>query len=176
MPKISSLSFKHYCTVFVVCRMTSGGGSHPFHLPITTPPSHNTSRSQSNSLQTPDTSSLFVSSLGGRSGGGNGVGCTETNFSITSLDQAQPFTSLEELLDVTGINSMELGHSEMDMSRELVRDGHGVNSLQRLAREVEKNSGSQGTYIKSECWQTLLCKIICSVCSKFEEDLLADLQ
>ena len=121
--------------------MASGGGSHPFHLPIATPPSH----SQSNSLQTPDPRSLFVSSLGGRSGGGNNVMATDTNFSITSLDQAQSFTSLEELLDVTGINSMGLGHSEMDISKELVTDCHGVNKLQQLALEVEKNSGSRGT-------------------------------
>lgn len=125
--------------------MASGGGSHPSHLPIPTPPSHGRAAcSQSSSLQTPDASALFVSALGGRSGGGGNAGGTESNFAITPLDQAQSFTSLEELLDVTGINSMELGHSEVGMSKELVRGGHGVNCLQQLAREVEMNSSIKG--------------------------------
>ena len=116
--------------------MASGGGSHPSHLPIGTRP-HG---SKSTSLQTPDTSALFVSTLGSKTGGGGRVSMG-TGF---PTDQEHSFTSLEELLDVTGINSMELGHSDMDMLKEPGRGGHGVDSLQMLARQVEMNSGLQG--------------------------------
>ena len=123
--------------------MANGGGGHPYHLPITTLPSHNSSNAKS--LQTPDTSSLFDSPVGGRICGGGNLGGTGSNFSIPTQDPAHSFSSLEELLDVTGINSMGLGHSDTDTAKELEGDCHGVNSLQQLAREVEKSCASQGT-------------------------------
>lgn len=110
--------------------MASGGGSHPSHLPISAPSLHSQSlSSQTNSLQTPDTRSLFVSSLGGSGGGIGGA-----NFAPSPLDHSQSFTSLEELLNVTGINSLDLGVTKKS-------DHGGVDSLQQLAREVEDSQG-----------------------------------
>ena len=105
--------------------MASGGGGHPSHLSITTPSSHNQITSHSCSLQTPDTSALFISSLGNSLGSGN-------SFAPSPLDHPQSFTSLEELLNVTGINSLEL-----DQSGVVKKSDHGVGSLQQMAREVE---------------------------------------
>lgn len=109
--------------------MASGGGSHPSHLPIT--PSRN--QSVRGSLQTPDASALFISSLGdsGRGGASN-----ISNFVPSPLDHTQSFTSLEELLNVTGISS-----SELDGGGEKQRDHSGVDSLQRIAQEVESSQG-----------------------------------
>lgn len=104
--------------------MASGGGGHPSHLPITMP------STSGGSLQTPDASALFMSSLGGSGGGGN--------FAPTPLDQSQSFTSLEELLNVTGINSLEL-----DQAGGAKKDG--VGSLQRIAKEVESSSQGEQT-------------------------------
>lgn len=115
----------------------SGGGSHPSHLPIPTPtPSGNQILPQSGSLQTPDTSALFISSLGD-SGDSSGGG--RTNFISSPLNRPQSFTSLEELLNVTGISSLELEQS--DKTRKARDFDHGVGSLQEMAREVEKNQG-----------------------------------
>lgn len=47
-----------------------------------------------------------------------------------SAPGAQSFSSLEELLNVTGINSPDLGGVGS-------HDGGGVDSLQQLAKEVE---------------------------------------
>lgn len=107
----------------------SGGGSHPSHLPITTLSSHG-QRTVGGSLQTPDASSLFVSSLGGTGGGGSG-----NNFAPSPLEHSQSFTSLEELLNVTGINSFELDPYSGAKKRD------GVDSLQQIAKEVESNQG-----------------------------------
>lgn len=116
--------------------MASGGGSHPSHLPITS------SRNQavSGSLQTPDAGALFISSLGETDidrGGAN-----INNFAPSSpLDQTQCFTSLEELLNVTGISSAELDQSSGGVGVGKHRDRDGVDSLQRIAKEVESNQG-----------------------------------
>ncbi len=120
--------------------MASGGGSHPSHLPIT--PHNSRTIPQSSSLQTPDTSSLFVSSLKGNragsssSGGGGGGGGSSSFSPSPSLEHPQSFTSLEELLNVTGINSLEL-----DTSKRSLGHDHGVNTLQQIAREVENSQG-----------------------------------
>ena len=105
--------------------MASGGGGHPSHLPLTMP------STSGGSLQTPNTSDLFMSPLGGPNRGGTGNG----NFAPSPIGQAQSFSSLEELLNVTGINSMELDASKKQ------GDGDGVNSLQQMAKEVEKSQG-----------------------------------
>ena len=117
--------------------MASGGGRHPSHLPITTPPS---TRSHSGSLQTPDASTLFLSSLG--EGGGSG-GNTNSFANSSPLDNSQAFSSLEELLNVTGISSLELDQLNGSQER---RDG--VDSLQQIAKEVESGYGTLiiGTY------------------------------
>ena len=125
--------------------MASGGGTHPSHLPIATAHSHSTN---SASLQTPDTSSLFVTTLGSGGPGRIDGGMGGSGFSSTADQEPHSFTSLEELLDVTGINSMELAHPDLDGMKDpssACGGGHGVNSLQMLAREVEKNSSRQGT-------------------------------
>lgn len=114
--------------------MASGGGSHPSHLPITT-----ASSTRSGSLQTPDASALFISSLGdnGKSNNNN----NRNNFAPSPLDHAQSFTSLEELLTVTGISSSELDQSGSGGVRLRSRDRGGVDSMQRIAKEVESNQG-----------------------------------
>ena len=134
--------------------MASGGGSHPSHLPIATPaPPHG---SNSTSLQTPDTSSLFMSSFGSKTSGSggstNGSGAMSGfpgSSDVATMAGREPhsFTSLEELLDVTGINSMGLGNSsDVSMAEEPAtrEGGGGVGSLQMLAREVEMESSQQG--------------------------------
>lgn len=113
--------------------MASGGSGHPAHLPISMP----SSSGAGGSLQTPDASTLFMSSLGGSGGGasgggGGGGGSGGGNFAPSPLDQSQSFTSLEELLNVTGINSLEL---------EQTGGRNGVGSLQQIAKEVENSQG-----------------------------------
>ena len=132
---------------------SGGGGGHPSHLPFVPHVSHQqafTSQGQgsvggggsSGSLQTPDASSLFVSSLGGVGGSGGSTGGTNANFAPSPIDHSQSFTSLEELLNVTGINSLDL-----DVANGAKRSrGHdGVDSLQRMAKEVENR--------ESKFWQ-----------------------
>ena len=51
------------------------------------------------------------------------------NASLSAVG-SQSFSSLEELLNVTGINSPDLGGAESS-------NGGGVDSLQQLAKEVE---------------------------------------
>lgn len=114
--------------------MASGGGGHPSHLPITMP------ASSGGSLQTPDTSALFMSSLGGSGGGGPGG----SGLAPTPLDQSQSFTSLEELLNVTGINSLELGQEDGAGLKK--GEGDGVGSLQQIAKEVESSQGECGRW------------------------------
>lgn len=113
--------------------MASGGGRHPSHLPLTTPPS---TRNHSGSLQTPDASTLFFSSLG-EGGGGGGGGNTNSFANSSPLDNNQAFSSLEELLNVTGISSSEL--DQLNGSQDH-RDG--VGSLQQIAKEVESGYGT----------------------------------
>lgn len=115
--------------------MASGGGSHPSHLPITTPSSRSqTQHSLRGSLQTPDASALFVSSLEGGEDGGS-----DNNFAPSSpLDRFQSFTSLEELLTVTGINSLEL---DLPNKVRKLTEHDGVDSLQQIAKEVENSGG-----------------------------------
>lgn len=116
--------------------MASGGGSHPSHLPIA---SHN-NQVIGGSLQTPDASALFISSLG-ESNSGRSRACVN-NFAPSPLDQTQSFTSLEELLNVTGISSSELDQSGSGSGGGgMGKDRDGVDSLQRIAKEVEKNQG-----------------------------------
>lgn len=116
--------------------MASGGGSHPSHLPISTPRSSSSlNQAVGSSLQTPDASALFISSLGDSGGRNSG-----NNFAPSPLDHTHSFTSLEELLSVTGISSVELDLSGGKQD--------GVDSLQRMAKEVESNQGwLSGFYI-----------------------------
>lgn len=100
--------------------MASGGGGQPSHLPLTMP------SSSGGSLQTPDANALFMTSLGGSG-----------NFAPSPIDQSQSFTSLEELLSVTGISSLELDQAKKLGERD------GVGSLQQMAKEVE-STASQG--------------------------------
>lgn len=132
--------------------MASGGGGHPSHLPIIPPiTSHHQTFTSSGggsnsigtggrvrgSLQTPDASSLFVSSLGGAGMGGSG-NSTNANFAPSPMDHSQSFNSLEELLNVTGINSLEL---DLPNGAKRPREQDGVDSLQRIAKEVESGGG-----------------------------------
>lgn len=108
--------------------MASGGGSHPSHLPISA------SLNQAvggGSLQTPDASALFISSLGDSRGRN-----TSNNFAPSPLDHTHSFTSLEELLNVTGISSVELDQCGGGIGKQ-----DGVDCLQQIAKEVENNQG-----------------------------------
>ena len=118
--------------------MASGGGNRPTNLSFSLP-SALSSTPLSSSLQTPDTSSFFLSTLGGSGGGKDAPGSMLGNASPSG---SQPFSSLEELLNVTGINSPDLvgvGSS----------GGGGVDSLQQLAKEVENKQ--QGMCMRSVC-------------------------
>ena len=118
--------------------MASGGGSsHPSHLPI----SSRNNQAIGGSLQTPDASALFISSLGESTSGSRSRPIVN-NFAPSPLDQTQSFTSLEELLNVTGISSSELDQSGSGSGGGgMGKDRDGVDSLQRMAKEVEKNQG-----------------------------------
>ena len=124
--------------------MASGGGNRPTNLSFSLPSAFS-STSLSSSLQTPDTNAFFISSLpGSSSSSSSSTSVTSGNSSVgkdaassVMLGNAYPspagsqaFSSLEELLNVTGINSPSLGGPGSS-------SGGGVDSLQQLAKEVE---------------------------------------
>ena len=119
--------------------MASGGGNRPTNLSFSLPPNFSSSPSLPSTLQTPDTNSLFLSSLGG-SGGGGGKDVPDEMLGNASPNSAgsHSFSSLEELLNVTGINSSDLGGPDSI-------GGGGVDSLQQLAKEVESKQLSKCT-------------------------------
>ena len=108
--------------------MASGGGNRPTNLSFSVPPSFS-STTLTSSLQTPDTNTFFLSSLSSGNAERDAPGEMLGNASPNAVG-SQSFSSLEELLNVTGINSPDLGGAESS-SRS------GVDSLQQLAKEVE---------------------------------------
>ena len=119
---------------------SGGGGNRPTNLSFSVPSAFS-SASLSSSLQTPDTNTFFLSSLSGTNSsgsssssnsniGGRDVSAIMLGNASPSSAGSHPFSSLEELLNVTGINSPGLGGPGSG-------SGGGVDSLQQLAKEVE---------------------------------------
>ena len=132
-----SLSFSLSLSLSLSRWMASGGGGNrPTNLSFSVPAAFS-SASLSSSLQTPDTNTFFLSSLSGTisnssssSSGGRDASAVMLGNASPSFAGSQPFSSLEELLNVTGINSPGLGGPGSI-------SGGGVDSLQQLAKEVE---------------------------------------
>ena len=111
--------------------MATGGGtpapSHGSSLSLSSSLLANSTSSKSDSLQTPDSSTLFISSISNIDASAPPLPTVVPDF----CSSPQSFTSLEELLNVTGINSPGLGDGSGPAG------GGGVYSLQQLAKEVD---------------------------------------
>lgn len=99
--------------------MATGGGKNPptFSLPLPPrpPSSSSSSPSRTDSLQTPDTSTLFVHTLSSEGHSSNSIAPSS-------------FTSLEELLNITGINSFPPTPPT---------PSQGTHTLQLLAKDAD---------------------------------------
>ena len=117
---------------------SGGGGNRPTNLSFSVPPAFS-SASLSSSLQTPDTNTFFLSSLSGTSSSSSSRGRDASAVMLGNASPSSagshPFSSLEELLNVTGINSPGLGDPGAGSGGG--GGGGGVDSLQQLAKEVE---------------------------------------